>query len=180
MPRKPRELVAGGVYHVYARGNNRQSIFLDDLDRRAYLRHIEHVVLKRAWLCLAYCLMPNHVHLLVETPQPDLAVGMHWLHGAYARRFNRRHRRVGHLFQGRYGAVRIEDDAQLWMTAAYIARNPVAAGHCREPEDWEWSSHAATANADAPPWLAANRLLEYLQGAAGGDPHERYGELTRR
>ena len=179
MPRKPRELVAGGVYHVYTRGNDRRRIFADDVDRRAYLSLLEHVVVRHRWHLLAYCLMTNHVHLLVETPNPDLPRGMQWLQTAYARRFNRRHRRTGHLFQGRYGAVRVEDDAQLWMTAAYIVRNPVDAGRCADPADWPWSSHAATLSDRPPRWLATARLLDLL-AASGGAGRDRYAELTRR
>ena len=147
---------------MYARGNDRQRIFKDDVDRRAYVAMLGHVVTKRAWFCLAYCLMRNHIHLLVETPEPDLDAGMHWLQGSYAKGFNRRHRRSGHLFQGRYGAKRVEDDPQLWMTADYIARNPVDAGYCTTPEEWRWSSQGAE---QQPPWLASSRLRAYLRMA---------------
>ena len=106
---------------------------------------------------LSYCLMPNHVHLLLETPDPNLPVGMQILQGPYARRFNRRHRLVGHLFQGRYGAVRVKDDVHLWTAATYIARNPVEAGHCKEPWESSWTS-------------VAPRLVERLEAIAGTAP----------
>jgi REP element-mobilizing transposase RayT len=131
---------------------------------------------KRRWRCLAFCLMENHVHLLVETPSANLAVGMQWLHGLYARTFNERHGLVGHLFQGRYGAVRIKDDVQLWTILRYIGVNPVQAGLCAQPAEWRWGSYAAV-HGRTPPWLDLRRVLALL-GAAGGDPRSRYIELV--
>ncbi|HEV3002420.1 MAG TPA: transposase [Solirubrobacteraceae bacterium] len=177
MPSPLREEFPGAVHHVFARGNDRQAIYRDDVDCRIYLSMLGRVVLRQQWRLLAFCLMRNHVHLLVETPRPNLAAGMQRLHSGYAQLHNERHGRVGHLFQGRYGSVRIEDDAQLWMTVAYIARNPVTGGLCERAEDWPWSSHAATLAGSAPRWLDADRLLAYL-AAAGGDPRRRYAELT--
>ena len=177
MPRKPRVEVAGGLFHVYARGNNRALVFLDDTDLERYLLLLGSVVLDRGWRCLGYCLMPNHVHLLVETPKPNLARGMQVLHGDYGWSFNRRHERCGHVFQGRYGAVLVKTDAQLWTVVRYIARNPVAAGLCSEPEGWRWSSHAAVIGDVPRGWLDVPRLLTLLSGA-GGDPRRRYAELT--
>jgi REP element-mobilizing transposase RayT len=177
MARKPRELVAGGIYHVYARGNNRQEIALDDVDRRRYLALVAREVRRRRWRCLSYCLMPNHVHLLLETPDPDLDAGMQRLQSGYAQRFNARHGRGGHVFQGRYGAVRVTDDAQLMTVVGYIAANPVTAGLCDTPEAWRWSSHAATAQRRSPGWMDAGRLDE-LVGAAGGDPLCRCRDLV--
>jgi REP-associated tyrosine transposase len=143
MPRKPREEVEGGVYHVFARGNDRRLIYLDDPDRRTYLRMLRATVRQCRWRLLAYCLMDNHVHLLIETPETNLGRGMQWMHGLYAREFNARHGRSGHLFQGRYGAVRIKTDEQLWTAAVYVAMNPVVAGLCARPSEWPWSSHSA-------------------------------------
>jgi REP element-mobilizing transposase RayT len=173
MPRKLREFVAGGVYHVYARGNDRCRIYHDDEDYGRYLRLLERVVRHRDWSCLAYCLMPNHLHLLLSTPDPDLADGMQFVQSQYALVFNARHGRVGHLFGGRYGAKRVTTDPQLWVNAAYIAQNPVKAGLCRRPEDWRWSSHAATLRATAPAWMDDTALMAHF-GAAGGEPRRRY------
>ena len=117
--------------------------------------------------------MPNHVHLLIETPDANLAAGMQQVHGRYARWFNDRHNRVGHVFQGRYGDNLVEDDAELWTTAAYLALNPVIARLCSRPEQWPWSSHAAMLGAPGPGWLDVERLLE-LFGAFGGVPRRRY------
>ena len=162
---------------MFARGNDKRAIFADSRDRYLYLGLLAEVVLRMEWQCMAYCLMDNHVHLLLETPQPNLGIGMQRLHGTYARRLNDRHRRVGHVFQGRFGSVRVRSDAQLWTVVAYIARNPVEGGLCRAPGDWRWSSHRATAGGPAPRWLAVDRLLWHLAGA-GGDPRRRYDELA--
>ena len=174
--RKPREEVDGGVFHVYARGIEKRAIFRDVRDRRSYLRTLRTAVEDCGWRLLAYCLMDNHVHLLIETPRANLGIGMQWLHGRYASQFNKRHRRTGHLFQGRYGAKRIKSDAQLWTVVAYLGMNPVEAGFCRLSEDWPWSSHAMIVAGTAPDWLDVARLLEYF-AAAGGDGRRRYDEL---
>jgi putative transposase len=179
MPRKPREDVAGVVHHVTARGNRQQAIYLDDLDREIYLLLLGQAVRRQRWVCLAYCLMGNHVHLLIETPEAGLARGVQRLHGLYADTFNKRHRRSGHLFQGRYGAVRIDSEEQMLVTARYIARNPVEAGLCGDPGSWAWSSHAAVAGArGAPAWLDVDRLLGYF-ATRGGVPRARYLEFVR-
>ena len=162
VPRKPRENLEGGVYHVYARGNARQLVYRDEVDRRVYLRMLKEVIVRKRWRCLAYCLMDNHVHLLLETPEANLSSGMQRLQGRYAQAFNARHRRSGHVFQGRYGAVRMGSDGQLCATAAYIARNPVEAGLCEQPQDWRWSSYRSAIRAPAPAWLDADRLLSYF------------------
>jgi REP element-mobilizing transposase RayT len=177
MPRMPREEVEGGMFHVYARGNDRRLIFLDDEDRRRYLAMLAVVIGRTRWHLLAYCLMDNHVHLLIETPLPNLGAGIQRLHGHYAIRFNSRHRSSGHLFQGRYGAVRARTDAQLHAAAVYIACNPLEAGMCERPEHWEWSSHAATLGGAAQPWLAHDRLLAHF-AAFGGEGRERYREAV--
>jgi putative transposase len=177
MPRKLRELVGEGVYHVYARGNDRCRIFRDDADYRRYLQLIERVVRQRRWSALAYCLMPSHVHWLVRTPEPDLDAGVQFVHSQYALVFNKRHGRVGHLFGGRYGAKRVTTDQQLWVNAAYIARNPVSAGLCSEPEAWRWGSHADTARGTPAPWMDDPALMAYFAGA-GGDPRHRYATFV--
>jgi putative transposase len=173
MPRKPREEVADAICHVYARGNDKRLIYCDDRDRETYLRMLAAVVTRWRWWLLAFCLMENHVHLLIQTPNANLGLGMHRLHSDYARYFNRRHGRSGHVFQGRYGSKRVMSDGQLWMVAAYLARNPVEAGLCAEPGEWPWSSHADTVAGTSPSWLDAARLLDYF-AASGGDPRTRY------
>jgi REP element-mobilizing transposase RayT len=162
VPRKPRENQPGGIYHVFARGNNREPIYCDDRDRGLYLSRLEAATGRLGWRSLSYCLMDNHVHLLVETPAPNLSEGMRFLQGGYAQVFNLRHGRVGHVFQGRYGAVSMRNDAQVCAAAAYIARNPVAAGLCRTPADWAWSSFRKTVAGTAPNWLDQRRLLGFF------------------
>jgi REP element-mobilizing transposase RayT len=177
MPRKPRENLEGGAYHVYARGNARGRIYRDDTDRRNYLWMLERVVARQRWACLAYCLMDNHVHLLVETPDANLSSGMQWLHGGYAQLFNARHDRDGHVFQGRYGAVRVRSEAQMCAAAAYIARNPVEAELCNAPAEWPWSSYRRVAARSTPAWLDVDRLFSFF----GSDPDialRRYSEMS--
>jgi putative transposase len=172
MPRRPREELEGAIHHVYARGNGRQRIFFADADRVMYLSMLANTVARTGWRCLAYCLLENHLHLLVETPEANLGVGMQRLQSAYAHWLNRRVGSCGHVFQGRYGAKRITTDAQFWITVRYIAHNPVEAGLVRGAHDWPWSSHAVLDRA-APAWLDVPRLLA-LFGGVGGAPMRRY------
>ena len=177
MPRRPREELEAGIWHVFARGNNKEAIFRGLADLDAYLEILARVVRWRRWRCLSFCLMPNHVHLLLETTTPNLGAGMKELQGTYARRFNKRHGRSGHLFGGRFGGVRVEDDAQFWTVARYIAMNPVEANLCRGPEEWRWSSHGAVVTGQAPGFLDVDRLFELFSGA-GGDPRTRYADFV--
>ncbi len=163
--------------HVFARGNNRQRIFRDLDDRELYLSLLGQVVRRQRWACLSYCLMHNHIHLLVETAAPNLGTGIQRLHSLYAQTFNKRHKRCGHLFQDRYGAIRVRSDEQLLQVARYIALNPVQAGLCGRPDEWPWSSHAAMVGGEAPPWLDVQRLLGFF-GIWGGAPAERYAEFV--
>lgn len=164
--------------HVFARGNGRQDIFRGDADRRLYLLLLGQVVVRQRWSCLAYCLMDNHVHLLIETPEPNLASGMQRLHSLYAQTFNKRYGGCGHVFQGRFGAMRVKTDEQLLTVARYIALNPVEAGLCGRPGDWAWSSHAAVIGGGGPEWLDVQRLLSYLR-MWGGEPRRRYAEFVQ-
>jgi REP element-mobilizing transposase RayT len=175
MARRPRTELAGGIHHVYVRGAVRQTIYLDDLDRHWYLGKLARVIRWMSWSCLSYCLMGNHMHLLIETPEPNLGAGMQRLHGAFAQAFNRRHAKAGHVFGSRYEAKPVETDAQLWATVRYIVQNPVAAGLCATPEAWAWSSHAAVLDVGASPCLDRPRLLSYF-ASQGGDPRRRYLE----
>jgi putative transposase len=176
MARPYRREVEDGLFHVYARGNGKLAIYLDDADRLSYLRMLALAVKKTGWRCLAYCLMDNHVHLVVETPDTNLAPGMQWLHGVYAQTFNERHGRAGHVFQGRYGATQITTDSQLWTVVRYLALNPVEAGLCSRPEEWRWGSYGAS-HTGSPAWLNETRLLDLLSGS-GGDPRRRYLEFV--
>lgn len=177
MPRKPREELAGGIHHVWARGNNRRRIYLDRHDFQRYEAALAATIRRVRWHCLAYCLMPNHVHLLIETPEPNLGRGMRGLQSDYARTFNDRYGRTGHVFDSRFGSVLVRDDPQLAVLAPYIAHNPVKAGLVRRAEDWPWSSHARAMADAAPSWLDHERLIEYF-GAWGPDPAARYSDAV--
>jgi len=149
----------GAVYHLTARGNARQGIFEDDGDRRRFLDLLSREVQQQGWRCYAYCLMDNHYHLLVETPDGNLAGGMRRLNGAYTQAFNHRHRRVGHLFQGRYKSIVVDKDSYLLELCRYIVLNPVRARMVATVDDWPWSSYPATARAGKrPAWLDVERV----------------------
>ena len=140
MARPHREQIAGGMFHVTSRGNRRQSIYHDDDDRRQFLVLRDRVVRLCGWRMLAYCLMTNHFHLLIETRAPNLSAGMHRLNSAYAKYFNERHSVDGHLFDRRFGSRLVETDEHLDEALRYIAFNPVRAGLCADPREWRWSS----------------------------------------
>jgi len=140
----------GAVYHVTSRGNAREEIFLDDDDRSRFLVILSDVVKRHGWICHAYCLMTNHYHFLIETPQAGLSRGMQMLNGTYTQWFNRRHKRVGHLFQGRFKAILVEKDSYLLELARYIVLNPVRAKMVQSVHDWPWSSYPATAGQREP------------------------------
>jgi len=150
----------GAIYHVTSRGNARRKIFLDDEDRQAFLATLAWVVERFGWICHAYCLMGNHFHLLIETPDPNLSRGMRQLNGVYTQGFNRRHRKAGHLFQGRFKAILVERDSYLLELARYVALNPVRAKMVKAPEGYAWSSYRPTMGFDpVPPGLSIDWLL---------------------
>jgi REP element-mobilizing transposase RayT len=154
MPRPPRLNVAGGVYHITARGNNFEPIFLDDADRYVYLRMLASVSTQLSIRLFAYVLMTNHVHLLWETAHPNLSAAVHRLHGPYARYFNHRHEHWGHVFGQRFYGELITEDDHLLALSQYIPRNPVRAGLVDDPADYPWSSY---------PWyvgLTENSLVD--------------------
>lgn len=145
MARPLRIEYAGALYHITARGNGRAKIYLDDADRIEFLRLMETAVTRYDWYCHTYCLMDNHYHLLIETGDANLSKGMKYLNGSYTQYFNRRHKRVGHVFQGRYKGILVEKEAYLLELARYIVLNPVRARMLHLPEEWPWSSYRATA-----------------------------------
>jgi REP element-mobilizing transposase RayT len=157
-----------GVYHVATRGNNGRPTFTCTEDRELFLRLLEIVVVRMRWRLHAYCLMGNHYHLLVETTEENLAQGMQFLNGAYARLFNELHRRRDHLFGRRYRSVYVvREEHFVWLTR-YIVRNPVREGWCERPGEWNWSSFNATVgDVERPPFLAVAWVL-----ARFGDDHE--------
>lgn len=160
MARPLRLEYAGALYHVTARGNARQDIFLDDDDRQRFLGVLDRVVSRFHLLLHAYCLMDNHFHLVVETPEANLSKAMRQLNGVYTQVFNRRHRRVGHVLQGRFKAIVVEREGYLLELCRYVVLNPVRAGLIRQPNTYPWSSYRATAGlASAPACLTVDWLL---------------------
>jgi putative transposase len=151
----------GALYHVTSRGNAQQRIFLDDKDRESFLGTLAWVVERFGWRCHAYCLMNNHFHLLIETPEANLSRGMRQLNGVYTQSFNRRHEKVGHLFQGRFKAILVERDSYLLELARYIVLNPVRAKTVKNPERYPWSSYRPTLGlAPVPKALTTDWILD--------------------
>ena len=141
VPRPPRIHVPGALFHVIARGNGGQKTFLDDRDFQMFIEALSALKKKTPFLIYAYCLMPNHFHLLIETEQLHLSVIMQRLLTRYVRSFNFRHRRIGHLFQGRFKAILCQRDAYLQELLRYIHLNPVRAKLTKDVTAWRWSSH---------------------------------------
>ncbi|MCP4429413.1 MAG: transposase [Gammaproteobacteria bacterium] len=141
----------GAVYHVTSRGNRQEDIYIDDQDRNAFLKTLSQVCERFNWICHSYCLMSNHYHLMIETPDANLSRGMRQLNGVYTQTLNRNHHRVGHVFQGRYKAILVQKDSYLLELSRYIVLNPVRAGTVRSAKDWRWSSYQSTAGLVATP-----------------------------
>jgi len=148
------------LYHVTARGDRREDIFEDDEDRKLFLETLGEVIDQFNWVCYAWCLMDNHYHLLIQTPDGNLSKGMRQLNGVYTQASNRRHKRVGHLFQGRFKAILVDSDTYLLELSRYVVLNPVRARMVRKPGSWPWSSYRASVGLElAPDWLAVDGLL---------------------
>ena len=163
MARPLRLEFAGALYHITARGNARQAIVLDDEDRRHFIEWLGREVHQQRWTCYAWCLMDNHYHVLLGTPEANLVAGMRRLNQVYTQHFNRRHRRVGHLFQGRYKSIVVDKESYLLELCRYVVLNAVRAGMARSAREWRWSSYRATAGyVKAPDWLALDRVLDHF------------------
>ncbi len=157
----------GALYHVTSRGDRREPIVEDDVDRQTWVAVLGEACERFGWRVHAWCLMTNHYHLLLETPQGQLAAGMRHLNGVWSQSFNRRHRRVGHVFQGRYKAIMVERESYLLELSRYVVLNPVRAGMVVDAADYPWSSHAAMlARSDLfppaaqPAWLETDVVLK--------------------
>ena len=160
MARPLRVEYEGAVYHVTSRGNGRADIYINDEDRKAFLEVLGDVVERFNWICHAYCLMSNHFHLLIETPDANLSRGMRHLNGVYTQGFNRHHGRVGHVLQGRFKSILVEKGSHLLELARYVVLNPVRAKMVRSAKDWKWSSYRATAGQQEPlPLLTTDWIL---------------------
>src|SRR6266567_615731 len=166
MPRKLRVEYPGALYHVMSRGDRREKIFLDDIDRQDFIKPLAEACQKTGWQVHAYCLMPNHYHVVLETPEPNLVAGMAWLQSTYTIRLNHRHKLIGHVLSGRYKAQLVEGSGNGYLRTAcdYVHLNPVRA-NLLAPEDrllaYPWSSFSLylSAREHRPRWLRTDRLL---------------------
>lgn len=154
----------GAFYHITSRGNEKGDIFIDDYDKDKFLHYIGVVHKRYSIIIYVYALMGNHYHMLMETPKANLSRAMRDLNGDYTTYFNRRHKRAGHLFQGRYGAILVEKEGYLLELSRYIHLNPVRAGWVKSPEDYKYTSMSYYLGRKRPPnWLDANWILEYFK-----------------
>jgi len=178
MARSLRLEFPNAIYHVTARGNAREPVFLDDEDRTLYLACLADGVRRFGWICHAYCLMDNHYHLLIETPDANLSAGMRQLNGVYTQRFNRRHARVGHLFQGRFKAIVVDRDSYLLALCRYVVLNPIRAGMVKHIARYRWSSYPAMMGlAECPEWLFTDWILSQF-GKRRAVAQQRYAQFV--
>jgi len=160
MARPLRIEYSGALYHVTSRGNHRQEIFVDPEDRERFLGILAHAVRRHNWLCHAYCQMDNHYHLVIETPDGNLSKGMRQVGAVYTQAYNRRHGKSGHLFQGRYKAILVENEEYAEELSRDIHLNPTRVGAVQRPQDYAWSSYmACVGQASSPRWLTKDLIL---------------------
>lgn len=160
MARPLRIAYPGAVYHVTSRGNAQGRIFHDHQDRLIFLAVLADVVKRYHWLCHAYCLMDNHYHLVIETLEANLSLGMRQLNGVYTQKHNRRHKKSGHVLQSRFKAIVLDKDSYLLELCRYVVLNPVRAQMVHNVAHWQWSSYHAHAGLSAPPdYLATDWIL---------------------
>ena len=163
MPRSPRIWFPGAWYHIIARGNNRELIFFADRDYLRYLRLLKEALRKHEANVHAYVLMPNHIHLMTETGQHhSIAALMQWLHTTYTGYINRRHARVGHLFQGRYRSILIDKDSYALELSRYIHLNPVRARLVSDASRYRWSSFNAYSQGRYDPVVTTSWVLSLM------------------
>lgn len=187
MARRPRLFAPGLLYHVIVRGNQRRKTFYDERDYRAYLDRLARYRQRYGYIIHAYCLMPNHVHLLVESGRSPLGKFMQGLQQSYSQYFNLRHRKVGHVFQGRYQAIVCQKDAYLLELLRYIHLNPVRAGLSKDPKAYPYTGHQAYLQGKPTEIIDPGRILTMVGGPAGyrnfirdgirGGHQEQYYEL---
>jgi REP element-mobilizing transposase RayT len=179
MSRPLRFELPGGIWHVTSRGNERRDIYRDDGDRLVFIGHLAEAAESARWILHAYVLMANHYHLLIETPEPTLSYGVKQLNERYAEHFNRRHERVGHLYQGRFKAILVERQSHLLEIVRYIVLNPVRCGAVRYAADWRWSNYRATAGLATPEtWLEVNWTLDQFDPVNRESAREHYRQFV--
>jgi putative transposase len=167
MARSLRIEFPGALYHITSRGDGQENIYLSDEDRILFLNIFSDVCRRCDWKCYSYCLMSNHYHLLIETPQGTLSKGMQLLNGIYTQKFNRLHRCVGHVFQGRFKGILVQKDNYLLELSRYIVLNPVRAKMVISVADWAWSSYLATIHPNLKPsWLSTDYVLSLFSDNA--------------
>ena len=169
MPRRLRLQYSDAIYHVMARGNGRQKIVRDDIDRDRLQEQLGKAAVRCSWHVYAFAIMSNHLHVVLKTPQPNLSRGMQSFLSAYANGWSRRHRFSGHVFQGRYRAELVEDETYLWTVTRYVHLNPVRGVLADHPAAWAWSSYPGYAHRGRRlEWVAYDELLASWGGAFGG------------
>jgi putative transposase len=163
MGRHPRVDYQGALHHANAHSVDERPLYETAVDRVRFLQLVGQVCFRFGWRCAAYCLMDTHYHLLLETPEAQLAKGMSWLNGGYARGFNKRYGRRGHLFRDRYYTRLVTRGEHGTEAVRYIALNPVRAGACASPRMWRWSSYPAALGLVKPePWLDRHLLFDIV------------------
>lgn len=165
----------GALYHVTSRGNEKKNIFKNDSDRRKFLSYLESATQKHQAVIHAFCLMGNHYHLMLETPEGNISRIMQHINSSYTIYFNKKHDRTGHLLQGRYKAMLVEADAYAAELSRYIHLNPVRAGMTELPEEYRWSSFRFYQEGTEPPWLITDFVLGYF----GGNSQAARAEYTK-
>lgn len=177
MPRPPRIHVPGGLYHVIARGNHGQTIFTDDQDYRAYLRRLQDTWRASPFRLYAFALMSNHVHLLVEVGEDPLSTIIKHAHQRYSQYFNKKQKKMGHVFQDRFKAILCQKDAYLLELVRYIHLNPVRAKIVADPEEYPWSSHKLYLAQHETEWLDRTAILMQF-GEREREARQRYCEFV--
>ena len=181
MSRPLRIEIENGIYHVTSRGWERRAIVRDDRDREEWFKLLDRVVIRFGWRFFAWVLMNNHFHLFFQTPEANLSAGMHDLNSGYATWFNRRHRRVGALYQGRFKAILVEDESYCWTLSRYIHLNAIRAKMVKRPEDYAWSSYRHYLKArQAPEWLDWRAVLAEIGKVVPATGSRAFSPVWRR
>jgi len=179
MARPLRIEYAGAIYHITSRGDRREAIYLDDKDREQWLEIFGAVCERFNWRCHAWCLMDNHYHVVVETIDGNLSKGMRQLNGVYTQTHNRRHNRVGHVFQGRFKGILVDKESYLLELSRYVVLNPIRAKMVQQLMHWRWSSYRSmVGRAEVPEWLETDWLLSHF-GKQRRRAVERYVEFVK-